>query len=652
MLAARFDELKLTGKLPSPQGVGLRLLELSQRSDVRLEDVVRVLSTDPTLTGRLLKLANSAGATGLRPATTAKEAAVRLGLRTVFAVGLSFSVVATNREGACALFDYDVYWSRSLAAAAAAQAIAALTGELPPSQAFTAALLARIGRLAMASIHPKEYGEVLANTRGTNSAALAQAERQAFGTDHHELGAALLADWRVPDAIVRAVALAGEPPPPDAPSDVQVFARHLAMAQDLARALTSRADAPPSVCAMRVAELAIVRERIGLDIDAFDQLWYDAVALWREWGALMSVPAKPELPLAELAARAARSLEAAEETPVEAAAPAAAPAEPTHRLEVLVVEDDAVSARLLVAQLAKEGHKTRVASNGRSGLAEALREMPDVVVSDWLMPEMDGVEMTRALRSTEPGRHVHVILLTGQDEEHRVVEAFDSGVDEYLTKPVKPRVLMARVRAAARTIALRKHVRELVADKETTIAAQAVLTRKLQIASLTDALTSLPNRRCAMERLHREATRATQGAAGGFAVLMLDIDHFKQVNDAHGHDAGDEVLKAVAATVRRAVRRGDLVCRIGGEEFLVLCPNADERVARAVGERVRTLVAATTVDRGGFRGTMTVSIGTAVWKVDGVEVDDLLRAADRRLYLAKRAGRDCVVTKDPLAQAG
>ncbi len=660
MQTDRFDELKLSGKLPSPSGVGLRLLQLSQAEDVKLEDVVSILSTDPTLTGRLLKLANSAGATGVRPATTAKEAALRLGLRTVFSVSLSFSLVSGNREGHCAGFDYDAYWSRSLAAASAAQALATETGELAPSEAFTAALLARIGRLALASIHPEGYSDVLKKVRGQGSDELRRAENDAFGTDHRALGAALLADWRVPQPIVDAVAHEGESAHANPSRALRAHSRHLAMAQDIARALVSPADAAPSACAKRLEELNGVRIELNMSVEGFDHFWYSTVALWREWGSQMQIPAMPELGLAEITERAAlMGSDVSSERGARTAMPAAvatltsgtAESPANGGLSVLVVEDDPVTLRLLVAQLSREGHRVASAIDGRAGLSEALRSAPDVLVTDWMMPELDGVAMTRALRQTAFGQQLHVILLTGRDDDARVVEAFDSGVDEYLTKPLNPRVLMARVRAAGRTIGLRRQVEALLAERERQLAEQAILSRKLQVASLTDPLTGLPNRRCAMDRLARESKLAHKSGSV-FSVLMFDIDRFKLVNDNFGHDAGDVVLKEISNVLRLGVRRGDLVCRLGGEEFLAICPGADPATALAIGERVRGLIAGTTIDHLLFKGGVTTSVGVATWGRDASDIDSLLQRSDQRLYAAKHAGRNCVVAEDRLAQAG
>ncbi|HVS17399.1 MAG TPA: HDOD domain-containing protein, partial [Planctomycetota bacterium] len=148
MLEKQFEELKLTGNLPSPSGVGLALLQITARSDASIDEVVTILQADPTLTGRVLKMANSAALAVTQPATTVREAAMRLGLSSVRNVALGFSLLAGNRSGRCSAFDYDEYWSHSLATAVASQIVAERTGGIEPSGAFTCGLLSGIGRLA------------------------------------------------------------------------------------------------------------------------------------------------------------------------------------------------------------------------------------------------------------------------------------------------------------------------------------------------------------------------------------------------------------------------------------------------------------------------------------------------------------------------
>ncbi len=680
MDAKRFDELQLTGKLPSPSGVGLSVLELTQQDDVTIDQVVAVIQSDPTLTGRLLQLANSAANAGVKPAVTAKEAALRLGLRAVCSVSLSFSVLAANRRGMCERFDYDEFWAESIRCAAAAQVLAGRTRGVAPAEAFTCALLAGIGKLALASIHQEAYCDVLRRMEGREGAGLAALERETFGLDHRELAIAMLRGWRLPQHLIEAVSgaptraaqLAALAP------GTRRFAAVLtgALAMGAAQSVTPGSD--PERCRARLAALEEAAQVLELDDAAVEEVWAETAGAARSWGRFVQLDAAPCIDLAALRAgaegSAPKSDSPAPALPAGASrAPAAGPKpappacplpgrpqvgaagdsktldpasedpSPTRGLAVLVVEDDPVSRRLLCAQLKKEGCLVVAAEDGHQGLEMALEHCPSVVVTDWMMPRMDGIAMVRALRRSEFGRKLHVILLTGRDEDDRVVEAFENGVDEYLTKPLNPRILIARVRSAARSVELRRQVAALLEEREKQLAQQLVLSRKLELTSYTDELTGLPNRRRAMQRLEEVRTAAE---AQPFSVLLLDIDRFKSVNDTYGHDAGDMVLVETAKALRQGLRQQDLVCRLGGEEFLVICP--DTRLPRAaeLAERMRAAVEANRIDSPMFQGNVTISLGVAEWSESTPTLAALLKRADERVYRAKHAGRNRVVADD------
>lgn len=203
----QFAELKLTGSLPSPAGVGLSILQLMQSEDFTIEDLSRTLQTDPTLTGRILKLANSSAMAGACAVTTVQDACIRIGAGNVRSLALGFTLVAGHRSGKCSHFDHDRYWSQSLALAVTAQALAASTGSVPDGDAFTCALLAHIGRLALASVHPERYGAVLEAHGNATMDRLAEAEQEVFGLDHRELAGAMLEDWKLPAAFTWTVSV-------------------------------------------------------------------------------------------------------------------------------------------------------------------------------------------------------------------------------------------------------------------------------------------------------------------------------------------------------------------------------------------------------------------------------------------------------------
>jgi two-component system, cell cycle response regulator len=650
VLEKRFEELKLTRNLPSPHGVGLALLQITQRDDASIDEVVRVLQTDPTLTGRILKMANSVALGGAQPATTVREAAMRLGLNSVRNVSLGFSLLAGNRTGRCASFDYPRYWSHSLATAVAGQSVAVLCGGLEPSEAFTCGLLAGIGRLALASIHPDAYGSVLERAVGQSFARLAEIELEAFGTHHRELAAAMLRDWKLPAAYSEAVSWAGSgaAEEPVNPKSARL-ARALQCAGELTRAMTVPLDAPATVCRAHLEELAALCSRLGLDAAGFNTLWTRCVEDWKRWGDTMKVSSELLLSLDEMRERSAQS-EAdgrplPQNGPPEADPAPRAAANPRAGVRVLLVDADTAVSRLLALQLVREGHQVSTAASGEQALGRALEQAPHVLVADWNLAGMSGLELVRTLRQSELGKRVHVILLAGRDEEQRVLEAFESGVDEFLIKPCDAVILQARVRAAQRVVGLNDRVDALLRERENQLSQLAILNRKLQAAAITDALTGLPNRRYAMERLDAELGNAARDGKP-LSVILIDIDRFKAVNDRHGHDVGDKVLREVSEVLRRSLRRWDGVCRWGGEEFLVVCPNTSLQNASMVAERLRVNVRDHVISMPGFANSVTLSLGVA--QLDGARAnaDDLVRQADQRVYRAKQDGRDRVVATD------
>ena len=316
--------------------------------------------------------------------------------------------------------------------------------------------------------------------------------------------------------------------------------------------------------------------------------------------------------------------------------------EPPEPFRILLVDDESITRRRLQKLLATTGHCVTTAADGREGLRQALDTNQQLIISDWMMPEMDGLELCRALRLTEAGRRMYVIMLTGCEDDTHLVQAFEAGADDYVVKPFRPRVLEARLRAGIRVLQLQE---ELERDKEKIdrYAEQlAAANRVLHKAALTDALTGLPNRRCLIERLGQEWAEATRHGRA-LACLMLDVDHFKRFNDTHGHDVGDQVLRNTAGVLKASCRSYDVVCRYGGEEFVMVCPDTDLDSARVVAERVRAAIEANIVaTTQGRRLRVTISIGVAASDRDVADAVALVKAADDALYAAKEAGRNRV----------
>ena len=614
----------------------MKLLLLTQEEDCSLDDIVQVLMADPALTGRIIKLATSVQLSGTQKIGTVREAAIRLGTQTVTNVALGFTLISGNRSGRCEKFDYKRYWSWSLAAGLAAQEISRELKIGVPAEAFTCALLSRVGRLALASVHPSRYGNVLAKCDDDPTLVLEEVEREHFQINHREVAGSMLEEWGLPAAFAEAVENNG--------AEIESLSLENSQAYDLLRVINA-ASTVADVCIDEHERQpshwgSLRRICTELEVGAVDfcRLFDRVSPLWSEWGQLLQLPTQQVMAYADIEKQGTGEPDPRKSSP--------APRVSSTGLRVLAVDDDPVSLRLLVRHLERAGHTVVTATNGRHALAVALESNPQIVVTDWMMPEMDGIQLCKTLRRFGSGRNLYILILTGRDEEDRVVEAFEAGADDYVTKPFKPKLLLARIRGGQRVVRLQERVEEDKKTQREQVAKLAVLTRKLRAAALTDALTDLPNRRYAMKRMEMEWANSSRSRTP-FSLITLDIDHFKAVNDTHGHDVGDAVLQETAGAIKRCLRRGDTCARMGGEEFLVLCPNTDEEGAKMVAERIRVGVEENVIETAGPTVGVTISLGVATRTPEVVSIDTLLKIADEAVYVAKDTGRNRISIGTP-----
>jgi two-component system cell cycle response regulator len=297
---------------------------------------------------------------------------------------------------------------------------------------------------------------------------------------------------------------------------------------------------------------------------------------------------------------------------------------------VLVVDDNERQAQRIMAELAVE-HRPVAESEPDKALLTAKGPV-DLVMVNAAAKSFDGLRFAAALRSDEATRHLPVLAVLDADDRQRLVKALEIGVNDVLTRPIDPQEMAAR----ARTQIKRKRYTDFLRQN---------LDYSLELA-ITDELTGLNNRRYMESQLGPLVDRAAVGG-DGVAALMIDIDHFKKINDAHGHDVGDEVLREFAARLASNVRAIDLPCRYGGEEFTVIMPGADLAAAEKVAERIRLHVAGTPfrVAGGAELLGVTISIGVAACSGSGDTPEALIKRADAALYAAKSAGRNRVIAQ-------
>lgn len=297
------------------------------------------------------------------------------------------------------------------------------------------------------------------------------------------------------------------------------------------------------------------------------------------------------------------------------------------RSTVMIADDSLLIRAVVQACLEAEGYEVTHAVDGTAALEQCELTPPDVILLDIEMPGLDGYQVLAQLKANPELSHIPVVFLTGRTGMADLVAGLQAGAHDYLKKPFEPEELLARVGSAI-------HVKQLQDQLRDRNAA-------LEKVSRTDALTGLYNRRHLDEELtrrHAEARRHHES----MSLLLLDIDHFKRVNDTHGHPAGDMVLREFARRLSDELRLGDIAGRWGGEEFLVILPHTDDAGGLEVADRIRAAVAATPFVAGTARITVTVSGGC--FGGLGESTEQLLQSVDRGLYQAKAAGRNQIAT--------
>jgi two-component system cell cycle response regulator len=296
---------------------------------------------------------------------------------------------------------------------------------------------------------------------------------------------------------------------------------------------------------------------------------------------------------------------------------------------ILIAEDDPVSRRMLQAFLLKWGYDVISAADG----LEALRILegdgaPSLAVLDWMMPGMEGPEVCKRIRQHKGRTYIYVLLLTARTQKDDLLRGLESGADDYLTKPFDSQELRARLHVGLRILDLQ---RSLIETRE-----------ELRFRATHDALTGIVNRGVILEELGREHSRRSR-EGGSLGILMVDLDHFKQVNDTWGHLGGDAVLKEASRRMTESVRPYDIVGRYGGEEFLIVIPSTDAEGTVRLAERIREKIESQPVTLGSNAIRITASFGAAVCNDENPEeLQTLLRRADEALYSAKRHGRNRV----------
>lgn len=627
----KFTQLKISGRLPTPKGVALEVINLTQREDASNHDIAHLIGADPALSARVIKAANVLLRNTSRPVTSIADAVTVLGARGLRQLVLGIALIADYRHGPCKQFDYPHFWTHSLLTGIAARHLAQHARLAAAEEIFVVGLLCDIGQLAFATVYADDYGVLLEQSKGKTLAELQALEQAKFGFDEMELSEAVLADMHFPKVFQM---LVRDFRRPEAAKVVEGSREwRLLYLLHVASLMADVCIANVAARGKLAAKLKLQAVRVAIESDELIEIGDTCACDWLEWSVLLGMGTLHIPGFAELLQQVDSDEEA------DAVLQYADTRQSSYKLRVLVVEHDRAVLQLLEAMLKAAGHKVFNAHNGVEAMRLVEQQLPQLVISDWRMPEMDGITFCRKLREKTEWRDIHVIILTAQESVDKLVEAFEAGADDYLIKPLTPKIFFARLRAVQRMVQLQE---ELAFEHERLLRFSAELSaanKRLQQLALTDVLTELPNRRFAMERIEQEWALSQRGDRR-LSLMMVDIDHFKSINDEFGHQTGDEALRAVANTLRHSARTQDVVCRYGGEEFVVICPDTAIGAAYQCAERLRLNVAALIFKTRGTNIKLTVSIGVAEKKENIASLEDLINHADEYLYAAKQGGRN------------
>lgn len=306
---------------------------------------------------------------------------------------------------------------------------------------------------------------------------------------------------------------------------------------------------------------------------------------------------------------------------------------------ILVVDDDIVTRSIIEKYLYKAGFDAVCAGNGREALSVLKQQPIRIVLTDWMMPEIDGPELCRRIRKQKSDFYIFILLITSRDTKNDIVSGLEAGADDYLTKPIHPAELIARINTGIRILELEQSLKD--ANKE------------IRLLSITDTLTGAFNRSYLNERFEQELMRSKR-YGHAFSILIADIDNFKKVNDTYGHQNGDQVLRDFSKTIANRLRNGvDWMVRYGGEEFLIMMPETNRESSANIAERLRKSVENLVIPLIGESNTLqiTASFGGATVQFDKgsemrVAMDRLIYQADEQLYRSKNEGRNKVSVID------
>jgi diguanylate cyclase (GGDEF)-like protein len=294
----------------------------------------------------------------------------------------------------------------------------------------------------------------------------------------------------------------------------------------------------------------------------------------------------------------------------------------------------------VLGELLKEHYEILVATSGSRAIEVALKNQPDLILMDVVMPGMDGLETCRRLKENTLTAEIPVIFLTAMSESSDVIKGFEVGGQDYVVKPFNKIEVIARVKNHMELRKSKEKIKQYALELERKNEELQQLLQKVEQIAITDFLTGITNRRFAIDRMNEELSRINRGE-DAFSLLMIDIDNFKDINDSHGHECGDYILKDVVNLIKSVLRNYDMMARWGGEEFLVMLPSTEINDAKIVAEKIISNVRTQIFTYKGNSFHVTITAGVAQHQA-GDDLDSIIKRADEAMYHGKKSGKNCV----------
>ncbi|MBN2679194.1 diguanylate cyclase [Acidithiobacillus montserratensis] len=605
------------GNCPSPSQSTLALMELLQKDNAGLDEAAKLIRLDPILTAKIIKLVNSPLYRSTRPIVSLDDALMRIGLRIVVHMALGLNLI-NGKLPSAPEFNLTHFWSANLLRAISMQALATEIGNWPAGEVFIFGLLSEIGGLMIVCNAP-EKSAALTN-QGLGLAQQQAFEKNQLGFNRHELTAALMRQWHFPEIMIKAIEAQPQQPAPPLetgshnPNDrLQLLVRIL----EAGRTITEWATSSTSDRSLEALQKKI--QSWWVNTPHFASMIHQTLSEWAAVAEILDLPKSPpgqekleSVRNALLSVRDQHQNESSVNKPL------------------LLIDGQDTDRAILQRTLEPAGYQILQASSVDEAFTIIYKNTPRIILLDWAMPEIGGLLLCRRLRR-EFGLRLYIIILTAHYNQDDALEALEAGANDYLGKPIDRNFLLAKLLVA-------KKIVEFISSLESNCEQLIHQNHSLQSMAMKDALTGLANRRGADEFLKQHWPNALRHQSD-LSCIMIDIDHFKKINDQYGHDQGDRVLAAVGKTILEISRIGDLTARVGGEEFMIICLQCNQENAASLAERLRQSVTKIV----GTLPPVTISVGVSELNAAMANIEALLRAADQALLTAKRQGRNRVV---------